>query len=164
MGQLRNRHGNKYTTLNRCTLMNQQQSHNMTSYENGSKGNTGKGKVVPLLNRAPRHEHVLGQWRHSPMHSPTPAPNGGKWPAPPPGRFNPRNPPDRRPGGPQRWPEHGVEEKNSPPPPGIEPRPGRSQSPHRPSYYGASRTALTNRKEVRDYSEKNEFHKCSSFW
>jgi len=30
----------------------------------------GKGKVVPvLLNSAPRHEDVLGEWRHSFTHS-----------------------------------------------------------------------------------------------
>jgi hypothetical protein len=28
-----------------------------------------KGKVVPLLNYAPRHENVLGEWRYSSTHS-----------------------------------------------------------------------------------------------
>jgi hypothetical protein len=25
----------------------------------------GKDKVVPVLNKAPRHENVLGEWRYS---------------------------------------------------------------------------------------------------
>jgi hypothetical protein len=29
----------------------------------------GKGKAVPVLNYAPRHEDVLGEWRYSSMHS-----------------------------------------------------------------------------------------------
>jgi hypothetical protein len=28
-----------------------------------------KGKVVPVLNQAPRHEGVLGRWRYSTTHS-----------------------------------------------------------------------------------------------
>jgi len=39
----------------------------------------GKGKVVPLLNRAPRHEDVLGEWRYSFRHSLTSALDGGEW-------------------------------------------------------------------------------------
>jgi len=29
----------------------------------------GIGKVFPVLNQAPRHEDVLGEWRYSSMHS-----------------------------------------------------------------------------------------------
>jgi hypothetical protein len=28
-----------------------------------------KGKIVPVLNKAPRHEDVLGEWRYSSTHS-----------------------------------------------------------------------------------------------
>jgi len=28
-----------------------------------------KGEVVPVLNQAPCHEDVLGEWRYSSMHS-----------------------------------------------------------------------------------------------
>jgi hypothetical protein len=33
------------------------------------KGVKGKGKVVPVLNEAPRHEDVLREWRYSSTHS-----------------------------------------------------------------------------------------------
>jgi hypothetical protein len=36
----------------------------------------GKGKVVPVLNWAPRHEGVLGEWRYSSTHSLTSALDG----------------------------------------------------------------------------------------
>jgi hypothetical protein len=29
----------------------------------------GKGKVAPLLNKAPRHEDILGEWKYSSTHS-----------------------------------------------------------------------------------------------
>jgi len=29
----------------------------------------GEGKVVPVLNKAPRHEAVLSEWRYSSTHS-----------------------------------------------------------------------------------------------
>jgi hypothetical protein len=50
----------------------------------------GKGKVVPVLNEAPRHEGVLGEWRYSITHSLTSALDGGEWSATRPGRFTPR--------------------------------------------------------------------------
>jgi hypothetical protein len=75
------------------------------------------------------------------MHSLTSALDGGERSASRPGRFTPRERPppppasylsDRRMGGPQSRSGHGVEEKNSQPPPGFEPRPSdrpaRSQS------------------------------------
>jgi hypothetical protein len=40
-----------------------------------------KGKVVSVLNQAPRHEGVLGEWRYSSTHSLTSALNGGEWSA-----------------------------------------------------------------------------------
>jgi hypothetical protein len=36
-----------------------------------------KGKVVHVLNKAPRHEDVSGEWRYSSMHSLTSALDGG---------------------------------------------------------------------------------------
>jgi hypothetical protein len=59
-----------------------------------------KGKVVPVLslNRAPRHEGVLGEWRYSSTHSLTSALDGGEWSASRLGRFTPR---ERSPG--TRW-------------------------------------------------------------
>jgi hypothetical protein len=50
----------------------------------------GKGKVVPVLNQAPRHEDVLGEWRYSSTHSLTSAVDGDDWSASRPGRFTPR--------------------------------------------------------------------------
>jgi hypothetical protein len=46
-----------------------------------------KGKVFPVLNWAPRHEGVLGEWRYSSTHSLTSALYGGEWSASRPGRF-----------------------------------------------------------------------------
>jgi hypothetical protein len=59
-------------------------------------------------------------------HSLTSALDGGEWSASPPGRFTPQGKNlwyslDRRLGGPQSHSERGGEEKNSQPPPGIEP-------------------------------------------
>jgi hypothetical protein len=55
------------------------------------KGN-GKGKVVPVLflNRAPRHESVLGECGYSSTHSLTSALYGGEWSTSRSGRFTPR--------------------------------------------------------------------------
>jgi hypothetical protein len=50
----------------------------------------GKGKFVPVLNQAPRHEGVLGEWRYSSTHSLTWALDGGEWSASRLGRFSPR--------------------------------------------------------------------------
>jgi len=60
------------------------------------------------------------------MNSLTSALDGGKWSASRPARFNPkkkspRYPLERRLGEPQNRSGKGVEEKNSQPPPGIEP-------------------------------------------
>jgi hypothetical protein len=49
-----------------------------------------KGKIVPVLNQAPRHEGVLGEWRNSSTHSLTSALHGGEWSASRPARFTPR--------------------------------------------------------------------------
>jgi hypothetical protein len=75
------------------------------------------------FNWAPRHEGVLGEWRYRSTHSLTSALDGGEWSASRPGRFTPREraPLDRRLGGPQSRSGCGGEEKNSDPPPGIEP-------------------------------------------
>jgi hypothetical protein len=40
-----------------------------------------KGKVVPVLNYAPRHEDVLGEWRYNSTHSLTSAVDGDEWSA-----------------------------------------------------------------------------------
>jgi hypothetical protein len=61
------------------------------------------------------------------MHSLTSELDGGEWSALRPGRFYPygnnhKYPLDSRLGGPQSWSGHGVEEKNSQPLSGIEPR------------------------------------------
>jgi hypothetical protein len=37
-----------------------------------------KGKIVPVLNYAPRQEGVLGEWRYSSTHSLTSALDGGE--------------------------------------------------------------------------------------
>jgi hypothetical protein len=64
-------------------------------------------------------------WRYSSTYSLTTALGGGKWLASRPGRFIPGKslcyPLDRRLGGPQSRSGRGGEEKNSQPPPGIEP-------------------------------------------
>jgi hypothetical protein len=49
------------------------------------------------FNRVPRHEGVLGKWRHSFTHSLTSALDGGEWSASRPGRFTPK---ERAPGTP----------------------------------------------------------------
>jgi hypothetical protein len=49
----------------------------------------GEGKVVPVLNQAPRHEDVVGEWRYSSTHSLTSALDGGEWSASRPSRFTP---------------------------------------------------------------------------
>jgi hypothetical protein len=49
-----------------------------------------KGKIVPVLNLAPRHEGVLGEWRYSSTHSLSAALDGGEWSASSPGHFTPR--------------------------------------------------------------------------
>jgi hypothetical protein len=84
-----------------------------------------KGKFVPVLNEAPRHEDVLGSggiaphifdlgttWRWVVSFTPRPLYLQGKIPW---------YPLDRRLGGTQSRSGHGDEEKNSQPPPGIEP-------------------------------------------
>jgi hypothetical protein len=67
----------------------------------------------------------IGEWRYSSTHSLTSARRGGDWSASRPGRFTPRKEPryplDRSLGGPQSRSGRGGEEKNSQPPPGIEP-------------------------------------------
>jgi hypothetical protein len=85
-----------------------------------------KGKVVPVLSLAPRHEGVLGEWRYRSTRSLTSALDGGEWSASRPDRFTPQGkrpwyPLDRRLGGPQSCSGRGREEKNSQPPPGVEP-------------------------------------------
>jgi len=42
-----------------------------------SKGKA-KGKIVPVLNQAPRHEGVFDEWRYSSTHSLTSALDGGE--------------------------------------------------------------------------------------
>jgi hypothetical protein len=49
-----------------------------------------KGKVVLVLNQAPSHEGVLGEWRYSSTHSLTSALDGGELSASRPGRFTRR--------------------------------------------------------------------------
>jgi len=53
------------------------------------KWTDSKGKV-PVLNQAPRHEGVLGEWRYASTHSLTSALDGGEWSASRLGRFTPR--------------------------------------------------------------------------
>jgi hypothetical protein len=65
-------------------------------------------------------------WRYSSTHSLTSALDGGEWSASRPGRFTPQGksswyPLDRKLGGSQTPSGRGREEKNSQPPPGIEP-------------------------------------------
>jgi hypothetical protein len=55
----------------------------------------GKGEVVPVLHKAPRHEGVLGEWRYSSTHSLTSVLDGGEWSASLTGRFTSR---ERAPG------------------------------------------------------------------
>jgi hypothetical protein len=68
----------------------------------------------------------LKGWRDNAAHSLTSALDGGKWSVSRPGRFtsqgkSPWYPLDRRLDGPQSRSGRGGEEKNSQPPPGIEP-------------------------------------------
>jgi hypothetical protein len=49
-----------------------------------------EGKIVPVLNKAQRHEDVLKDWRYSSMHSLTSALDGDEWSALHPGRFTSR--------------------------------------------------------------------------
>jgi hypothetical protein len=55
----------------------------------GKKVNV-KGKVVPVLNYAPRHECILGEWRYSSTHSLTSALDEYEWSTSRAGRFTPR--------------------------------------------------------------------------
>jgi hypothetical protein len=48
-----------------------------------------------LINQAPRHEGVLGEWMYISTHSLTSVLDGGDWSASRPGRFTPR---ERAPG------------------------------------------------------------------
>jgi hypothetical protein len=85
-----------------------------------------KVKVSLCFNRALRHEDVLREWRYSSTHSLTSVLDGGEWSASRPGPLYPQGkspwyPLDRRLGGIQNRSGHGGEEKNSQPPPGIEP-------------------------------------------
>jgi hypothetical protein len=54
-----------------------------------------KGKAVPVLNYAPPHEGVLGEWRYNSTYSLTSALDGGERSNSRPGRFAPR---ERAPG------------------------------------------------------------------
>jgi len=77
-----------------------------------------------ILNQAPPHEGVLGEWMYSSTHSFTLALDGGEWSASRPGRFIPK---ERAPGthwiggwvGPRAVLDAMVKRKK--PPPGIEP-------------------------------------------
>jgi hypothetical protein len=115
--------------------------------------NAVKVKLSPCFNWAPRHEGVLGGWRYTSTHSLTSTLDGGEWSASRPGRFTPkesapRHPLYRRLGGPQSRSGRGGEEKNSQPPPGIEPyntdRPTRSPALYRLSYHGSLYEPSTN--------------------
>jgi hypothetical protein len=84
-----------------------------------------KCKVDPVLYQVSPQEDVLWEWRYSSTHSLILALDGGEWSASRLGRFtpqgtSPQHPLDRRLSKPQSRSEHGVEEKNSQPPPGIE--------------------------------------------
>jgi hypothetical protein len=75
----------------------------------------GKGEVVPVLNEAPRHEDLLGEWRYRSAHSLTSALDG-QWSASRTGRFSLRERvPNihwiRRLCGPQSRSGHSVEEE-----------------------------------------------------
>jgi hypothetical protein len=83
-----------------------------------------KGKFVPVLNYAPCHEGVLGEWTYSSTHSLISVLDGGEWSASCPGRFTTS---ERALGthwigdwvGPQSRSGRGGEEKNSQPLPGL---------------------------------------------
>jgi len=47
----------------------------------------GKGKVIPVLYWALRHEYILEEWRYCPTYSLASALNGGEWSTSRPGRF-----------------------------------------------------------------------------
>jgi hypothetical protein len=49
-----------------------------------------KVKLSLFFNWAPSHEGVLGEWRHSSMHSLTSALDEGEWTASRPGHFTPK--------------------------------------------------------------------------
>jgi hypothetical protein len=51
--------------------------------------------IVPVLNYAPRHEDILGEWRYRSTHSLTLVLDGGEWSSSWAGRFTPR---ERAPG------------------------------------------------------------------
>jgi len=54
------------------------------------RGETVEGKVIPVLNYAPRHEDVLEEWMYSSTHSLTLALDGGEGSASCLGCFTPR--------------------------------------------------------------------------
>jgi hypothetical protein len=51
---------------------------------------TGTIGIVTFINRTPRYEGLLEEWRYSSTHSLTPALDGGEWSASRPGRFTPK--------------------------------------------------------------------------
>jgi hypothetical protein len=53
------------------------------------RGGKCKGKVVPVLDEAPRHKGVFGEWRYSSTHSVTSTLDEGEWSASRPGHFTP---------------------------------------------------------------------------
>jgi hypothetical protein len=59
-----------------------------------SRDRVGKSKV-PVLNKAPRHEDIFGEWRYSSTHSLTSPLDRSEWSASRPGRFTSR---ERAPG------------------------------------------------------------------
>jgi hypothetical protein len=66
-------------------------SYKLSSYQiNTHKVKVKKGKAVPVLNLAPHHEGVLGEWRYSSTNSLTLALDGGEWSASRLGRCTPR--------------------------------------------------------------------------
>jgi hypothetical protein len=61
--------------------------YNYQPYDITYTGVGKKGKVILVLNYAPRHEDVLGKWRCSSTHSLNSTLDGGEWSASRPGRF-----------------------------------------------------------------------------
>jgi hypothetical protein len=117
---------------------NCKQRTNKKSANNNKKASNSfckKKAVVPVLNKPPRHEGEFGEQRYS--FTPRSLYPQGK---------SLRYPLDRRLGGTQSRSGRSVEEKNSQPPPGFEPRssdrPARSQSPRRLTYPGSQKTAV----------------------
>jgi hypothetical protein len=49
-----------------------------------------KGKISPVLNKAPRHEDVFGEWRYISTYSLTSTLDGNEWSVSRPARFIPR--------------------------------------------------------------------------